>query len=87
MDRETRGEIKGRTIKLDAQEKNNARIDKLVLQLEALGRQTHETRLGFRVRMTKRRKIARGNKLIDRAFRDGLEIDKDAINQLKLLNV
>lgn len=85
MENQTRFEAKARTLKLDAQEVNSARIDKLVAQLDALGRQTHEQRLGFRVKMSKRRKIAKGNKLIDRAFRNGLDIKQDAINQLKIL--
>ena len=41
---------------------------------------------GVRVRLTKRRKTKLANEMIDRALEGEINIDRDAINQAKLID-
>ena len=86
MDAETRLEIKGRTIKLDAYEQEKERLNSLQVRLVALYVQTHVTVKGVRQKLTKRKRIAMANKLIDAALSESITIDSDAINQVKILD-
>ena len=79
-------EIKLRTVKLDSQEVSKNNLDIIELRLNRLFSQTHEVVNGSRRKLTKSRKIAKGNILIDRYVID-INLDKDAINQLKYLNL
>ena len=86
MDAETRLEIKGRTIKLDAYEQEKERLNSLQTRLVSLYVQTHVTVKGVRQKLTKRKRIAMANKLIDAALSESITIDSDAINQVKILD-
>lgn len=88
MDKYTKIEARLRTLKLNAQEQNKAELDKLELRLSRIYVQTHETVSGIRRPLTKRRKLALWNKVIDRyERRDTLDISQDSINMLKALDV
>ena len=85
MDSETRKEIRSRTVKLEAYEKHKETLNALEIKLNKIYRKTHIVRDGVRSKITKRQKIALANRAIDRALGDGLSVDKDAINQMKIL--
>lgn len=86
MDADTRKEIAGRTIALTAYEQEKAIFDQLELRLAKLYAQTHEVINGRRRKLTKRRKIAKANAIIDKAFAGVPDVSRDAINQLKMLD-
>jgi len=85
MDKSTRQEIQGRTIKLEAQEQVKSTLDTLELRLNRLYNQTHETINGRKVKLTKMRKISKANVMIDKALEVDVDISVDAINQLKII--
>ena len=85
MRKDERQEAKLRTVKLEAQEQVKNQLDVLELRLNRLFSQTHETINKRRRKLTKARKIAKGNALIDQLTQE-LDLDQDAINQLKILN-
>lgn len=86
MDLEVKKEIRGRTLKLDAHEKEKALIDEAELKLKRLYAQTHETVNGRRVKLTKRRKIAKAKKLLDVIFDGQIDVSVDTINMIRLMD-
>ncbi len=86
MDSETRKEVKGRTVTLFAYTRQKIRIAMVMRKLTRLYMQTHELKNGRRVKITKSRKIARGNAIINKVFDEPLDIKKDSINQLKIID-
>ena len=86
MDSETRKEIKGRTVRLEAYEKHKETMNALEIKLNKIYRKTHIVRDGVRSKITKRQKIALASRAIDRAMSNDLEVNKDAINQMRLLD-
>ena len=86
MDADTKKEIRGRTLKLEAYDKESERLEALRLRLIKLYSQTHVTTLGIKRKLTKRKKIAMANKLIDRAFSENVSIENDTKNQVRLMD-
>ena len=84
MDAITKQEAKARTLKLESYDSNKEALNKVVDRLVRLVDQTHETRLGMRIKMTKRRKIAKANAIIDTL--PDIDFSQDAINQLRLID-
>lgn len=85
MESDTRKEIEGRTLKLDSYETEKALIEKAELRLLKLYAQTHEVRAGRRVKLTNRRKLAKAKALLDSIFDGEIDVNGDAINQLKVM--
>ena len=87
MQNSIKTEAKLRTIKLEAQEQSKAVLDALELKMGRLYVQKYETIKGVRKKITKRRRIALMNQLIDREMdKVDIEIDQDVLNQLRVLN-
>lgn len=86
MTPEERLEARLRTLKLSSYEAEKALIDAAELASIKLLSQTHETIDGKRVKLTKRRKIAKHVEIIDRIFSRDIDIRADAINQVKALD-
>ena len=86
MDNETKNEIKLSTVELKAYAAESALYDRIYRRLIALYSQTHETILGRRIRLFKRRRISKANKIIDQALSEPINIDEDAINQVRFLD-
>lgn len=86
MEKELKQEVRARTLKLDAQEREKALLDKAELKLKRLYAQTHETINGRRVKMTKRRKIAKAKALLESIFSGEIDVSQDTINTLKILD-
>ena len=88
MDKQTRLELAGHTARLDTYEAEEAIMERLRPKLLALYAQTHETiqvgPIRRRVVLTKRRKIAKANRMIDAAFKGVPDISQDAIDQLRI---
>lgn len=86
MTPDTKKEIKGRTVELEAYEQEKHRLEILESRLNKLYRMTHIMVKGKRVRLTKRKSIAMANAMIDRSFDKALKIKKDAANQLRIMD-
>lgn len=86
MDKETKLEIRLRTVELESYGKESTLIDAAELASIKLYKQTHETVNGRRVKLTKRRKIAKHKALIERLFSTDIDVRNDAINQVKALD-
>ena len=90
MDRETRKEIQGRSLRQEAYDRETSVLNKLQLRLIALYGQSHEyvSIAGIRLRRTlsKRRKIAKANRLIDKALDGEISVEQDARNQVRLMD-
>ena len=86
MDADTKKEIRGRTLRLEAYDNEVERLEALRLRLLKLYSQTHVTINGKRKKLTKRKKIAMANKLIDRAFSENVSVENDTKNQVRLMD-
>ena len=86
MDADARKEITGRTIALSAYEQEKVILDQLETRLLKLYSQRYEIVNGRRRKLTKPRKIARANAMIDSALTSLPDVSNDAINQLRLLD-
>ena len=56
------------------------------MKLIRLFNRTHERVDGRNRKMTKRRKIALGRKIIDDVFEGEIDFEQDAVNQIKLID-
>ena len=61
-------------------------LDKLEVRLNRLFSQTHTVIAGRKIKLTKRAKISRANKLIDAALDGEIDIIGDGLNQTKLID-
>ena len=86
MDKQIKAEIRARTLKLESYENEKALLDEAELRLKRLYNQTHETVDGRRIKLTKKRKIAKIKALLDTLFDGEIDVEDDAINMLKLMN-
>jgi len=89
-DPELKKEIRGRTLELRAYGIEKTLLDKLEVKLIRLFNQTHyyETTVFGRVRkkLRKPQKIAMANALIDRMLDGEIDVDRDSISQVKLMD-
>ena len=86
MDSDVKKEVRGRTLKLKAYDVESGLLDTAELRLKRLYGQTHEQIGGRRQVLTKRRKIAKAKLIIAGIFKGDIDVDDDAINQLKLMD-
>ena len=86
MDKSTRLEILLRTIKLDSVAELFAQIDAARSAFKETFQQTHERVNGRRVKLTKRRKIAKYKATTARIFSENVDIRQDAINQVRAVD-
>ena len=86
MDKSTRLEILLRTIKLDSVADLFAQIDAAKSAFIDTFQQTYERVDGRRVKLTKRRKIAKYKAITARIFSENVDIRQDAINQVRVID-
>jgi len=79
-------EIRGRTLKLDAYERERNLLDRLEARLIRLFNQKHEVVRGRRITLTRRRKVAKANAIIDKALEGEIDVNRDSIDQVKLMD-
>ena len=86
MDKQTRKEIDGRTLRQRSYDKETGLLNEAARRLSKLFRQTHETVNGRRVKLSKRRKEAKGYAIIDRIFDGEINVEQDVRDQVRLFD-